>query len=131
MLDNRLTATNDGLKDSKQTPDIPNKTPNPNYQTPTVSPPPSDQIDLTLDHQSQPTGSKDNKGASEDDQTVIDLTDKVDKDRPMKHHDRLSQESCINSSGTINTDTHTLLKAIIIPPTPWYWVTLRSLTAHL
>ena len=41
MLDNRLTI-NDGLKDGKQTPDIPNKTPNPNNQTPIISPPPSD-----------------------------------------------------------------------------------------
>ena len=108
MLDNGLPAINDRLKDGKWTPDIPNKTPNPNYQTLTISPPPSDQIDLTLYHQSQPTGSKDNNGVSEDDQTVIDLTDKVNKDHPMKHHDRLSQESCINFSGAINTDTHTI-----------------------
>ena len=90
MLDNRLPATNNGLKDSKWTPDISNKNPNPNYQTPTISPPPSDWIDLTLDHQSQPIGSIDNNGIGQDNQTVIDLTDKVDKDRPMKHHDRLS-----------------------------------------
>ena len=108
MLDNRLTATNNGLKDGKQTPDIPNETLNPKYQTPTISLPPSDQIYLTLDHQSQPTGSKDSNGVNEDDQTVIDLTDKVDKDHPMKHHDRLPRESCINFSGTINTDTRTI-----------------------
>ena len=56
------------------TPSIPNETPTLNYQTPTVSPPPSDWIDLTLDNQPVPTGSKVNNGVSEDDLTVIDLT---------------------------------------------------------
>ena len=54
MLDNRLPVTKDRLKDDKWTPDTPtpNENLNLNYSTPTVSPIPSDQIDLTLDQQS-------------------------------------------------------------------------------
>ena len=54
MLDNRLPVTNDRLKDDKWTPDTPtpNENLNLNYSTPTVSPIPSDQIDLSLDQQS-------------------------------------------------------------------------------
>ena len=111
MLDNRLLTTNDRLDDDKQTPDLPNENLSPNYSTPTVSPIPSHRIDLTLNHQLQAigsTGSKENNETGEDEQIVIDLTDKVDKDHPMKHHEKLSQESFINFSGTINTDTHTI-----------------------
>ena len=55
-----------------------------------------------MDPQSELTGSKNNNVVIEDDLTVIDLTD---KGNAMKHHDRLPRESCIDFSGTFNTDT--------------------------
>ena len=108
ILDNRLTTMNDIPKDGKWTPDIPNENPN-TITRPQLFHLHSDRIDLTVDNQPDPTtGSKVNNGVSEDDQTIIHLTDKIDEVSPMKHHNRLPQESCINFSGTINTDTHTI-----------------------
>ena len=85
-----------------------------NCLTPPASPAPSDQIDLTLDHQPKVTGSTGPKGANKsdtDEQAVIDLTDKADKRLLMKLHEKLPKEPCkntINFSGTIKTDTHTI-----------------------
>ena len=64
-----------------------------------------------MDHQPQAIGStglKQNDETGEDEQTVIDLTNKVNKDHTTKCHEKLSQESCISFSGTINTDTRTI-----------------------
>ena len=89
----RLPTTNDRLDDHKWTPNLPNENLNPNYSTPTVLPIPSDRIDLTLDHQPQAIGStglKQNDETGEDEQRVIDLTNKADKDHPTKCHEKLS-----------------------------------------
>ena len=113
ILDSRLPTTSNKLDDDQRTPDLSNKVHNTNDPTPTVLPVPSDQIDLTLDHQLQVTGStgaKENNETGEE-QAVIDLTDKFDKEYPMKCHEELSKESCkntVNFSGTINMDTHTI-----------------------
>ena len=91
MLDNRLLTTNDKLDYDKQTSDSLNETPNPDYLTPITSPVPSEQIDLTLDHQPQVAMPEINHVSRENEQTMIDPTDKVDKGLlyPTKHHEEL------------------------------------------
>ena len=111
LSDSRLPITNDRLDDDNRTPDLSNEVHDTNYPTGTTSPVPYNQIDLTLDHQLQATGSKENNENSEGEQTVIDLTEKVGKECPLKCHEELPKESCkntINFSGTINTNTRTI-----------------------
>ena len=114
LLDSRLLITNNGLDDDNRTTDLPNEAHDMNYPTTMTSPVLSDQIDLTLDHQSRATesiGPKENNENIDGRPTVIDLTDKINKEIPLKHHEELPKESfknTINFLATINMNTHTI-----------------------
>ena len=98
--------------------------PNDDHDTNCLTPPPSptsfDQIDPTLDNQPQVTGSTGPKRDNEsdvDEQTVIDLTDKVDKFL-TECHEELSKAPCktLSISQVLLIQTLTQLKVSITTP---------------